>query len=98
MQIVDVKGKRVLAVGAHPDDVELLCSGTLLLLKEIGCELCVATMSLGDCGSIEHPGSEMRLIRRREAEKSCRLLSASYHYVGFSDFGLFNNDEGNRRI
>jgi LmbE family N-acetylglucosaminyl deacetylase len=46
---------------------------------------------------MERTGSEMRLVRRLEAEKSCRLLGASYHYVGFSDFGLFNNDEGNRR-
>ena len=92
-----VEGKRVLAVGAHPDDVELLCSGLLLLLKELGCDLSVATMSLGDCGSVDRPGSEMRLVRRREAERSCELLGADYHYVGFSDFGLFRDDTGNRR-
>jgi len=94
---MDVTGKRVLAVGAHPDDVELFCSGTLLLLKELGCDLSVATMSLGDCGSLELPGPETQLVRRREAEKSCSLLGASYHYVGFTDFGLFNDDLGNRK-
>jgi LmbE family N-acetylglucosaminyl deacetylase len=92
-----IEGRRVLAVGAHPDDVEFFCSGTLLQLKELGCELHVATMSLGDCGSVELPGSQIRLVRRREAEESCRLLGATYHYAGFSDFGFFNDIVTNRR-
>jgi len=92
-----IEGKRVLAVGAHPDDVEILCSGLLLLLKELGCRITVATMSLGDCGSTERPGPEMRRVRRREAERSCVILGADYHYVGFSDFGIFHDDAGNRR-
>ncbi|GIV15560.1 MAG: hypothetical protein KatS3mg022_0995 [Armatimonadota bacterium] len=36
---------RVLAVGAHPDDIEILCAGTLLRYRQQGHEvvLCVAT-------------------------------------------------------
>ena len=74
---MNIEGKKVLAIGAHPDDVEFLCSGTILLLKELGCELHVATMSMGDGGSVELPGSEIRLVRRKEAEESCRLLGAT---------------------
>ena len=91
------EGKRVLAIGAHPDDVEFLCSGVLVLLKELGCELHVATMSLGDAGSVELAGSQIRLVRRKEAEDSCRLMGATYHYAGFSDFGFFNDSVTNRR-
>ncbi|MGA2606212.1 MAG: PIG-L deacetylase family protein [Terriglobia bacterium] len=89
--------KKILAVGAHPDDVEIMCAGTLFLLGNIGYELHVATMSLGDCGSMEHAAQEIRRIRRTEAEDACRALGAMYHYLGFSDFAIFNTDEANRR-
>jgi len=89
--------KKILAVGAHPDDVEIMCAGTLFLLGDLGYEIHVATMSLGDCGSMEHAAQEVRRIRRAEAEDACRILDATYHYVGFSDFSIFNNDETNRR-
>ena len=88
--------KKILAVGAHPDDVEIMCAGTLFLLGDLGYEIHVATMSLGDCGSMEHASQEVRRIRRAEAEDACRILDATYHYVGFSDFSIFNNDETNR--
>lgn len=91
------ENKRVLAVGAHPDDVEIMCSGTLFLLRELGFEIHVATMSLGDCGSMEHPPEEICRIRRAEAEDACSLLGATYHYAGFHDFEIFNTDEANRR-
>ena len=51
--------KRILAVGAHPDDVEIMCSGTLLILGLLGCELHVASLTLGDCGSFEHTNEEV---------------------------------------
>jgi len=39
--------KRVLAIFAHPDDVELMCAGTLSLLKKKGWEIHIATMTPG---------------------------------------------------
>ena len=44
---------RILAIHAHPDDIELQCAGTLLRLKQLGCAISVATMTPGDCGSAE---------------------------------------------
>ncbi|MDQ7904445.1 PIG-L deacetylase family protein [Phytohabitans sp. ZYX-F-186] len=42
--------RRVLAVGAHPDDVELACGGTLLRLVDSGHEVRVLVMSRGGAG------------------------------------------------
>ena len=39
--------KRVLAFGAHPDDVEYQCAGTLALLAKRGCEIHIASMTGG---------------------------------------------------
>src|SRR5262249_42960714 len=41
---------RILALHAHPDDVEFQCAGTLVLLREAGCSITIATMTPGDCG------------------------------------------------
>lgn len=43
----------VLAIHAHPDDIEFQCAGTLLQLKRLGCRISVATMTPGDCGSAD---------------------------------------------
>ena len=88
---------RVLAVGAHPDDVEGSCAGTLFLLRELGYQIHIATMTLGDCGSTEHFAQEIRRIRRKEAEAACELLGASFRYLGFNDLSIYNDDISNRR-
>jgi N-acetylglucosamine malate deacetylase 1 len=88
----------VLAIGAHPDDIEINCSGTLKLLGSLGLEIHVATMTLGDCGSQELSREDIAAKRRREAESACKLLEARYHNVGSSDFCIFNDDEHNRQV
>ncbi len=90
--------KRVLAVGAHPDDVEIMCSGTLFALHQLGYEIHVASLTLGDCGSVEISAEEIRLLRYREAMKACRVLDATYHHAGFDDLCIFNDDNSNRRV
>ena len=94
---MNADNKKVLAVGAHPDDLEIFCAGTLFLMRELGFQIHIATMTLGDCGSQEHPAQEIRRIRRKEAEAACELLGASYRYVGFNDLSIFNDDISNRR-
>ncbi|MEJ7848253.1 MAG: PIG-L family deacetylase [Pyrinomonadaceae bacterium] len=90
--------KRVLAVGAHPDDVEIMCSGTLFLLKPLGYEIHVASLTLGDCGSNEHSAEAISRMRHEEAQAACTVLGAVYHCAGFSDLNIFNDDTGNRRV
>src|ERR1043165_6920288 len=46
---------RILAIHAHPDDVEILAGGTLALLARDGHEITVVTMTPGDCGSSTLP-------------------------------------------
>ena len=41
----------VLAVFAHPDDIEFVAAGTLLLLRQSGWETHYLTLSGGDCGA-----------------------------------------------
>jgi len=88
----------VLALHAHPDDVEFLCAGTLILLRERGCRVTIATMTPGDCGSAEHDAEAIAAIRREEARSAAALIGAEYHCLEFRDLAIFNDDESRRRV
>src|SRR3954452_13156968 len=89
---------RVLAIHAHPDDLEFQCAGTLALLREAGCAVTMATMTPGDCGSAEHDAETIAAIRRDEATASARLIGADYLCLEFRDLAVFNDDDSRRRV
>ncbi len=87
----------VLAIHAHPDDIEIQCAGTLLRLKSLGCRISVATMTPGDCGSAEHDAEQIAAIRRAEAAAAAEILGADYTCLEFRDLSIvFDNDSRNR--
>jgi N-acetylglucosamine malate deacetylase 1 len=88
----------VLALHAHPDDVEFQCAGTLILLRERGCRVTIATMTPGDCGSAEHDALAVSTIRREEARQSAELIGADCQCLEFRDLAIFNDDESRRRV
>jgi LmbE family N-acetylglucosaminyl deacetylase len=77
--------RTVLAIGAHPDDVELLCAGTLALMHAKDWKVESATMTPGDCGSTTRSRADISAIRRKEAAVSAALLNGSYHCMECDD-------------
>ncbi len=75
----------VLAVVSHPDDAELLCAGTLALLKDRGWHVVLATMTPGDGGTATLGREEISAIRKAEAAKAASLLDAPYHCLECDD-------------
>lgn len=90
--------KTILAIHAHPDDVEFQCAGTLALLARAGHRIVIATMSAGDCGSATLPADEIAAIRRAEAAEAARLIGAEYHCLEFRDLTIFEDDASRRRV
>lgn len=88
----------VLAVGAHPDDVELTCAGTLALLTRAGWRVRIATMTAGDLGSATLSRARIAAIRKREAAASARLLGAGYDCLGFGDLCVVYSEAAKRRV
>jgi len=76
---------KVLAVGAHPDDVELLCAGTLACYRKRGDEVTICHACDGGKGSLEHTTEEIAKIRRKEAIASAEIISAKSIWGGFID-------------
>ncbi|MFT6717321.1 MAG: bacillithiol biosynthesis deacetylase BshB1 [Saprospiraceae bacterium] len=63
----------ILAFAAHPDDVELAASGTLLAHKSLGCKIGIVDLTRGELGT---RGSAE--IRKIEAQKSTEILGLDY--------------------
>ncbi|MCX7799294.1 MAG: PIG-L family deacetylase [Fimbriimonadales bacterium] len=79
---------RVLAIGAHPDDWEFHCGGTLLLYRRAGHEVVVCIATNGDKGSKRVPSRELAEIRRRESQAAADRLGAELLWLGFEDGAL----------
>ncbi len=89
---------RVLAIHAHPDDVEILAGGTLLLLGDAGHEITIVTFTPGDCGSRDLGPEEIAAVRRREAASAAARAGADYVCLEFRDLAIFNDDDARRRV
>jgi N-acetylglucosamine malate deacetylase 1 len=89
---------RVLAIHAHPDDIEIQCAGTLALLKQRGCDITIITMTPGDCGSAELSPDEIAQMRREEAQAAADLLGADYNCLEFRDLSICFDNESRRRV
>jgi LmbE family N-acetylglucosaminyl deacetylase len=88
----------VLAIHAHPDDVETLAAGTLALLAADGHRIAVVTLTAGDCGSAEYAPDETARIRKGEAATAAAMIGAEYRCAEFGDLAVFNDDGSRRRV
>ena len=68
--------KRILAVGAHPDDMEILCGGTLGKYAQREQTVIMAHLTNGDKGHAEMDSAQLAKIRRAEAEAAARVIAA----------------------
>lgn len=73
------KAPRAMAIAAHPDDIEFMMAGTLLLLGQRGFELHYMNLASGNCGSMIHSPAKTRRLRREEAMESAKILGATFH-------------------
>jgi len=77
--------KTVLSLGAHPDDAEFMCTGTLALLRQRGWQVHIATAAPGDCGTVQYSREEISRIRKGEAARSAAMLDGKYHCLESGD-------------
>jgi len=80
---------RVFAVAAHPDDIEFLMAGTLILLKEAGHEIHYMNVANGSCGSVREDAETIVRIRREEAMSAARYIGAVFHESLVNDMEVF---------
>lgn len=79
----------VLAATAHPDDIEFMMAGTLLRLKNAGCEIHLWNLANGCCGSDSLSREETAALRWQEAQASAAVAGATAHPPLFDDLAIF---------
>ena len=89
---------KVLAVGAHPDDLEILCGGTLARFAQDGHEVVMCHVSRGDRGSFVHTSEEISRIRSEEAGRAAEICGAEATTLGQSDGDVNAADPKQRRL
>jgi len=83
----------ILAIAVHPDDVELGCSGTLLMEKQHGKKTGVVDLTRGELGT-----RGTAELRAEEAARAAILLQLDVREnLGMAD-GFFRNDEEHQRL
>jgi LmbE family N-acetylglucosaminyl deacetylase len=83
---------QVLAVGCHPDDLEIACFGTLLACVGRGDTVTVCHVANGNRGHVEIPSEELRLIRREEARQAAGLIGAAIVTLDAPDLEVDSRD------
>src|SRR5215210_6923285 len=88
----------VIAIAAHPDDIEFVMAGTLLLLGEAGWELHYLNLSTGNLGSTTTSPAETARVRRKEAQAAAKALGATWHAPFCNDLEIFYDARSLRRL
>lgn len=84
----------ILAIGAHPDDVELGCGGTILKQISIGYSVGILDLTQGELGT--RGNAE---LRKKEAEKARAYAGALFRKnIGIPDGAVSNSEENKKAI
>jgi N-acetylglucosamine malate deacetylase 1 len=83
-----VKGIDILAIGVHPDDVELSCSGTIARHLAAGRTAAILDLTRGELGTRGNPE-----LRTKEAMNAASILGVAERVQLSMRDGFFRNDE-----
>ena len=82
----------VLAIGCHPDDLEIGCGGTLAKYAKLGHKVIMCHVASGDMGHVVIEPDELVPIRTKEAENAAAVIGAEAISLGVGDLQV---DSGN---
>jgi len=84
----------VLAIAAHPDDIELICGGTLIRAHMLGRSTGIIDLAAGEMASRGTPE-----LRAKEAAKAAKVMGVAVREnLGFPDGGIRNTPETRAKL
>lgn len=89
---------RAMAIAAHPDDIEFVMAGTLILLRDAGYEIHYMNIANGCCGSMEYSREHTARIRAGEALAAADLIHAEFHPSLANDLEIFYDHDTLTRL
>ena len=82
---------KILAIGAHPDDIEIACAGTLIKCVNRGDKVTVCHLSTGSLGHMVIPPEKLIPMREAEAKKAGSLAGIEVICGGMLDLEIYDN-------
>ena len=89
---------RVLALGAHPDDMEWHAGGTLARYARAGHKVFICHSSNGNKGSMRYTSEELAKVRRKESIAAAKVIGATSLTCDIPDAELTVTVENQHRI
>lgn len=86
---MDIASVDILAIGAHPDDVEFGCGGILAKMAAQGKSIVIVDATLGEKGTNGNPQ-----LRKEEGERAAALIGAQRVYLDFKDCEVIDSYQG----
>jgi bacillithiol biosynthesis deacetylase BshB1 len=84
----------VLAIAAHPDDIELICGGTMIRTQQLGRATGILDLAKGELASRGTPE-----LRAREAAQAARVMGVAVREnLGLPDGGIRNDPETRAKV
>ncbi len=83
--------KHVLAIAAHPDDIEFVMAGTLMQLALRGWQVHYFNIANGCCGSMTMDRATCAAVRLEEAKEAARQIPATFYPPICDDLEIFYN-------
>lgn len=83
----------ILCIAAHPDDIEILCAGTLARYARAGHRVTMAIFTSGNMGDALIPPEELGRIREAESRTSAAIIGAELIWSAVMDEHVFPDRE-----
>jgi N-acetylglucosamine malate deacetylase 1 len=84
----------ILAIAAHPDDIELICGGTLIRAQMLGRSTGILDLAAGELASRGTPE-----LRAREAAQAAKVMGVTVREnMGFPDGGIQNTPDARAKV
>ncbi len=87
---------KVLAIGCHPDDIEVACAGTMAKYVKEGHEVTVCHVANGNMGHEIIMPDELRDMRAEEARSAGKLAGIKVITCDIGDLKLYSEDKTQR--
>ena len=83
----------ILAIGCHPDDLEIASYGTLAKYVKQGHNVAVCHVANGNMGHVEIMPEPLRAMRYQEAEAAARVIGATHYAIDANDLYVTAEDD-----
>ncbi|MGQ9628854.1 MAG: bacillithiol biosynthesis deacetylase BshB1 [bacterium] len=83
----------VLAIGAHPDDVELGCGAILIKMRKLGYDVAIVELTEGEMGT----GGTAE-VRYEESMRAAEIIGATREMLSFGDCQVMDNYENRLKV